>query len=225
MLSTNTIEWAKSLMPKMADETLESNLKGLVNVQGYELCSCSINRSNKHAPSMTYSTKSPEEAGPTKTFTLVLTGPSANIAVVVEKNGEKHVMLRRQQKSSTTELWCVPGGHGELVDAGNIKVTALRELSEEAGGIYIPEGTSIWIDKMAVVSVANNVSTTDTTVIMTIQDKDAKAFIQEVDESKWTLIPLSEAVSVVEHGPSNRAVRNAYIFDLGGNLAGETIIR
>ena len=224
-LQTNTISWSLSLMPKMSDETLKVNLEKLVNGQGYELCSFSINRSNKHAPSMTYSTKSPEEERPSKTFTLVLTGPSANIALVVNKGGIPHVMLRRQQKSSTTELWCVPGGHGELVDAGNISETAFREFSEEAGGISLPEGTEVWIDDQAVVSVANNVSTTDTTVVMTVPDSKADEVVAVVEASKWTLIPVEQAASIVEHGPSNRAVRNAYIRLLGGKLSGKTFIR
>lgn len=222
---TNTIAWSLSLMPKMSDETLEANLEKLVNAQGYELCSCEVNRSNKHAPSMTYSTKNVGEENPSKTFTLVLTGPSANIGLVVNKDGIPHIMLRRQQKSSTTELWCVPGGHGELTDAGNISETAFREFSEEAGGIAIPSGTKVWIDDTAVISVANNVSTTDTTVLMFIPDEKSESVIQQIDESKWILMPVEQAASEVEHGPSNRAARNAYIFSLGGNLKGKTFIR
>lgn len=218
------MNWASKLHGSLSDQQIQENYRELAGNLNYSVISVIIDRQNQYAPLLVAHVHPTDRPNDQRVFSYVLLGPAANIGLIIKVNGENHILVRNQDKGASINVLAVPGGRAEFCDS-DITDTAVRELSEEVGGVKIPSGSKVWVSNNNVVPVANNAATTDTTVLIWINDEQSKTTMGEIDPKKWKTMPVAKAASMVDHGPSNRAAMAAYIFQLGGTIEGKTFTR
>lgn len=214
------------LSKSLSDNQIVDNFTAMCDEMGYTVLTARVDRSNNKQPRLHVKVHPHGQPSEVREFSPNLAGRSANVVITFIYQGERYVLIRQQDKCGYLNVISVPGGHKNLLSENHLTETADRETHEEVGGIKIPNGTQIFVEKNETVSAPNAATNADKTVIYDIPEDKVKSTIDAIDPSKWGTSLLKDAVNLVNHGSASIAVKTAALhFFCPGMIEGTTSIK